>query len=367
VKTRPGAVFPLPNPRIPAILLAVRFLLLLLALCLIAPGADAQRGKKKKTPLPRPPVEDPNPERTAELARIAAEREAERRAEIERDVPLHFRLCDLDESGWVSFREAEVTLGIDKDEFRRSDGDGDGRIGLTEFASRYQRMLDLLGPIHAPVPTTEELERRAVAGGSDAPFDPRLAVVPDSPVRREPTTVELVERTPVEVEKQPRPKRPRPTGAAALFPSPGQLLALYDADQSNGLSLQEVRTIVLLLGDDLSPELILQQTDRDETGELEMRELAPLAYFASKRMPVDASPPEPVQASTLPQRATPGFSRLDVNADGLVEATDLMRLLDGTRTVVRLSTVIAVLDRDGDGGLSDAEFRAALGAPGSGR
>ena len=37
-------------------------------------------------------------------------------AEVERAAD-HFRVCDLDENGWVSFREASVTLGVDRSEY----------------------------------------------------------------------------------------------------------------------------------------------------------------------------------------------------------------------------------------------------------
>ena len=154
----------------------------------------------------------------------------------------------------------------------------------------------------------------------------------------------------------------RPPARRAALPAPGQLLTLYDADTSRGLGLEEVTKVVRQLGGDLSPELLLQQTDRDETGELELHELGPLAFFAADRLPQGMRPADPVPTASLERVPHPYHRRLDVDGSGGVAIGDLRRLLEGARPALRLSTLIAVLDDDGDGELSESEFRRALGA-----
>ncbi len=338
----------------------MRILPVLLCLALCAAPLEAQRGKRNKQRKSRPKTEETaiSPERKAELIRIAEEREAEKRAEIEAATPLHFRLCDLDQSGWVSFREARATLSLDKEDFRSSDGDGDGRLSLDEFRDRHVRLLEQFGPVNAPLPTTEELERIAVAEGSEVPFAPRTAEPPATPAVRPPSKVESTERA----QPAKRPRTMRPPARRAALPAPGQLLTLYDADTSRGLGLEEVTKVVRQLGGDLSPELLLQQTDRDETGELELHELGPLAFFAADRLPQGMRPADPVPTASLERVPHPYHRRLDVDGSGAVAIGDLRRLLKGARPALRLSTLIAVLDDDGDGELSESEFRRALGA-----
>jgi len=56
----------------------------------------------------------------------------------------------------------------------------------------------------------------------------------------------------------------------------------------------------------------------------------------------------------------PHFHRLDLDRDGGISLEDLTELQTPIQISVRPSTVINVLDRDGDGKLSAAELRAAL-------
>jgi hypothetical protein len=54
------------------------------------------------------------------------------------------------------------------------------------------------------------------------------------------------------------------------------------------------------------------------------------------------------------------FYRLDVDGDGYVTGSDLSRLESPLQLGVRASAVLAALDRDGDGRLSEAEVLASL-------
>jgi Ca2+-binding EF-hand superfamily protein len=121
------------------------------------------------------------------------------------------------------------------------------------------------------------------------------------------------------------------------------------------------------------------QMDPNETGQLERQELGPLTDLIGTRLPQDSAARaklfEELQRSTLsrslieptsplPPRI-PGpvthFRRLDVRDDGTIDVDDLRELLAPARLDVRSSTVLAALDRDGDGRLSEVEFDAALG------
>ena len=316
----------------------------------------------------------------SEVGEDAADDDApELSASIEERADLHLELCDLDDNGWISLREAEATLGATLEESRAFDRDRDGRIDRDEFARRFERALELLGAVSPPTKT------------SPGP-------TPATPV----PTLELT----------------IPPAAQETFPAPSDLLAAYDADGSAGLNVDEVAESLRRANALLSAEVIVEQTDIDESGELDASELGPLATMLSQRDPwrapgserhtltsTEETPAPPSAASivdadetegpgpilvellppTRPERTRPPspdfgagelstgaesgttsgrpyghFARLDADGDGRVGPRDLESLVAPVRSSVRGSAVIAALDRDGDGHLDPEELDAAL-------
>lgn len=294
-------------------------------LALVAPAA-AQGGGKKPGPSP-PTLQE------ADRVTGQADRDAKREAERARMLREHFRLCDLDTSGWISFREASATLGIDRDEYRRYDSNQDGRIDLKEFDARSRELLTLIGAYELP--------------------GPRVAA------RETPGKNPLGE----------------------TFPRPTDLVARFDANRSSGLDPKEMAALFAEAGLDLRPPLVVAQMDGDDSGELEATELVTIAWLCSERMPeslrdkvLGKDPPpdgEPEElARELPDGPPPlprpsdgpasHFRRLDPSGDGAIDEADLRSLLSPARLDLRLNAVLSALDRDGDGRLTEAEFRAAM-------
>ncbi|MEW6072528.1 MAG: EF-hand domain-containing protein [Planctomycetota bacterium] len=278
-------------------------------------------------------------------AELEAERAAaaERRREEERRA--HFRICDADRNGWLSFREAEFALHLDREEFRRYDADADGRIDPTEFAARYAEVLALVGGL--PVLRAELQDRLW-----------------------EPPPLTL---TPID-----------PGGAEGMVPTAPDLLVAYDRSGDEALDQDELELLLGALGAKVDVEVVLAGMDVDQTRTLVLAEIEPLAGLVADylRARPDArglddrdaflrlfSSPRSRLAG---ERTIPGpphipgpvthFRRLDLDDDGFVDARDLALLLAPARIPIRTSAVLAALDRDGDSRLDETEFLAAMGA-----
>lgn len=328
------------------------------------PGAGAQ--PKKGAPPPKDAGaatkarEAPlDPMKAADLVTAAADHQAEQLEREARQLREHFQVCDLDENGWLSLRETQVTLSLGRDEFRRADSNQDGRLELGEFEAQRSLLLVRLG-----VPAASPPDARP-APQPEPPSDPAL-----TPPAREPESGAL---PPVPGSKNGR--RPR-SEFASLLVKPSDLLQRYDLDHSKGISVAELEKLLTELGLVLSPELVVAQMDPNHSGELGARELTPLAWLASKHVP-EALLPE----RTAPQaQAAPGasatevepptavaarvpthFDLLDPGRDGFIDEADLRALQSQARLDVRLRPVLSAMDEDGDGRLSELEFQRSMG------
>jgi len=247
-----------------------------------------------------------------------------------------FRNADLDANNWVSFREAETSMKLTKDEYRLYDTNGDGRLSPMEFRDRYQSVLEKIGGVRSPAAKSEP---------------------------------------------EPVPEPPR---ARESFPQPKDVLALYDRDGSGGLSHDELDRLFKDVAMELSADVMLSQMDPNESGELEVGELTSLSTLVGKLLPRELVEAEQaaqsfdgLYKSTVPRGGPEGaqprppripgpvshFRRLDLFDDGWIDADDLRELVNPAHLTVNPRTIIAALDADGDGRLGPGEFRAALGLP----
>ena len=328
---------------------------------LYLPGFDSS-GKGSKTPAPvgpkpkSPTKAEPNkpPDPMKEADQITAAADHRSAVEVARAQVLgeHFRLCDLDASGWLSLREAQVTLSLERGEFRRMDANQDGRLDPAEFSAQGEQLLARLGARPASPILQPALP--------EPPSEPR-ADVPAEPGPEEPATAEAA------------------GSAASAFTSlpvrPRDLLARYDGDQSGGVDASEIEKLLLEAGLALSPELVVAQMDPDDSGQLEASELVAIAWMVSRHVPdVLRPPPEPagVTASAALRSGVPAptrdpglathFGLLDAGADGFIDEADLRALQGPDRLDLRLRALLSAMDQDGDGRLSEAEFQASMGA-----
>ncbi len=78
-----------------------------------------------------------------------------------------------------------------------------------------------------------------------------------------------------------------------------------------------------------------------------------------KRVKRSAQSGSTAQSLWIPGPVT-SFKRLDFDEDGQLSANDLIELARPLQVPVRIHALIAALDTDGDGTLSEAEFRASM-------
>lgn len=279
-----------------------------------------------------------------EADRVVQNTELQSRLKQEREKRIgeHFKVCDLDENGWISFREASTILGISRQEFRRYDTDIDGDIDAEEFRARARTLLGLLGAL--PDPGRGE-------GSNDAPVGART--------KEAQPPVFTVER----------------------------LLERFDADVSGSLNLGELSKLFDLCKADLSPELLTEHMDPNDSGELEANELGPVATLLTEMRLVLPPTTELADNPNTKLRAfdelykrdrdkehpagalgaalkiagpVSHFRRLDLWNDGYIDESDLRQLISPARIEVRVTAILSALDADGDNRLSQEEFRTAL-------
>lgn len=350
-----------------------RLFLVGLVLLGLAPALEAQRGGKRPrrgggkpapqqpffAPVKPPPKAGAKP--AAPVASVPTLSEADLvtgAADLARETDeaqrlalhQHFQVCDLDGNGWLSLREAEMTLSLGRAEYQRLDADRDGRLPEAELEPHKAQVLARLGALHPDEPIL-------VVPEADAPGD----------ARGEGTD----EVRPAEAE--PEPEAP---GARRMYPAPVHLLARYDADRTGGLAIPEVAGLFSEVSLGLSADMVVAQMDLDESGELEARELLPLCFLVARNLPEPLRPPEPeppapdeaagdapdpVEAAVPALEARTHFARLDPSGDGAIDDTDLRALQSPARLGIRVEAVLSALDADGDGRLSEPEFRRAMG------
>lgn len=313
-----------------------------------APGAKAgaKAAPKKDEPF--------DPMQAADQVTAAADHGAVR---AETDVRLlreHFGVCDLDGNGWLSLRETEVTLSLARDEYRRADANQDGRLDPAEFEGQQELMLARLGARAPAAPPESEGE---AAPARELPADPLLVPPePGAPTPRKPGGR--------------RATRPE-SDFATLLLRPIDLLRRYDVDRSKGIGVSELDKLFSEIGLMLSPEMVVAQMDPNASGELTVRELTPLAWLASQNLPESLRPdqaparsegaPALADETPLPAKAVrTHFDLLDAGHDAFIDEADLRTLQKNVRLEVRLRTVLSALDTDGDGRLSEAEFRGSM-------
>lgn len=263
----------------------------------------------------------------ASLAILAASLAAQdKRGEPSKEltrVQRYYAICDYDANGFITYSEANASLGINRDGWKAYDEDNDGRIIEKEFSRRYEEILAM--------------------GGTFAP---------------------------------PKPK----ADAREAIPEKAEdALASYDKNRDGGLDIGEIDLLLVEVGAlRMEAETSIDQFDRDLTSKLEIPELEDLLALLRPASAASKGPrpksidelfgklvPRTIQEGSTPQpvRITPPvltFRRLDIDADGMISLEDLAELQRPLVLPVRARAVFAALDANGDGDLDEAEFRASM-------
>jgi Ca2+-binding EF-hand superfamily protein len=236
----------------------------------------------------------------------------------------YFGICDRDGDHSISFPEAKASLGLDQKGFAVYDADGDGLISLAEFKKRYKDILAL--------------------GGTFPP--PKAKVVPPS----------------------------------ALPASAEKVLEDYDKIRDGALDAGELDAALVGMGaSKIDPDTALSQFDHDGSGRLETEEIEELLSLLRRGSAPKLGGPRPKSIDELFGALVPrkgggtapeppkiigpvsSFRRLDIDGDGRVTREELSELQRPWVLNIQSSAVLAALDADGDGAISDAEFWAAMG------
>lgn len=238
-----------------------------------------------------------------------------------------FMTVDYDHNGWLAFSETRASLGFDRDEFALYDKDRDGRVNLREFGARYDEIVEQTGAFRVPTPD--------------------------------------------------------PSGSWSKSPTPAALRNEFDSDGDGALDAAELERLMARWNRaDLAPQSILDKLDLDGDAKLGHAELATLAHLSEsallsasdgsgRRRPASVvdlfgapSEREPsVGATHVPPRIVgpvPHFARLDLDRNGFVSQAELLSLQDGSGIFTRSGAVLAALDLDGDGQLSNREFASGF-------
>ena len=238
----------------------------------------------------------------------------------------YFEIIDHDGNGWISYREARASLGVNRPEFAIYDKDWDGRITDLEFGERYREVVELTGAFQTPK-----------AG----------------------------------------------EGSRAVTRSPIQLLSAYDQDADRGISFGELDSLFTDYDrEELDIDVVLEKLDRDGDRLLSGDELNHLSRLLAAPVlidqPVDPSERrkdvlelfgqiEPrddlVDAVPQPNRVPgpiPHFDRLDYDRDGFISIDDLRELQSPVQLKARAGPALATLDLNEDEVVSREEFLRSM-------
>ena len=251
----------------------------------------------------------------------------------------YFQLCDHDENNWISFRESAYSLRHSRQEFATYDTDRDGRIQREEFAARYSLVIDNQGDFAPPKARIEDYfsAGNAVSGALGSEFEPTdESRVLDRFDLNGSAAIELGELPPL-IE----------FWRLSVHITPPQVLEAIDEDLSSALELAEMSALIDVLK-------IAQKKFNGAV--LSLDELSGLSPE------IDLQPEERSSIASIDRSKAPTvhFDRLDQNGDRFIDTEDLRLLQSPMQLSVRTNAVIAAIDADGDGKVSEAEFAAAF-------
>jgi len=245
----------------------------------------------------------------------------------------YFHLCDIDGDGVMSYYEARASLELSRAEFAVYDKNVDGLCDEDEFRDRYETLIAKGGAFQPPRVAEGQEESRTRARAVDLidEFDLDNDTLIGVDEVDEVLLAHSIEGVDIEL-----------------------LMNVVDIDGSGRLDPGEVSRLLPLLSHEIDPGVFARAPARS---------IEELFGTPEERAGGPDWAPEP----PLIRGPIPSFFRLDLDRDGLITEQDLKDLLRPLKLSVRLSTVVASLDVDGDGGLGREELRRSMVRPSIGR
>ena len=215
----------------------------------------AGRGATDDGTSPAPSSIDEEAARKIRAEELREDRVAARKLAIS-----YFPIADYDANEWISFREAQLSLGVERERFGVYDKDTDGRITLEEWVAVSLESHKKFGTFKPPVPNPRDPEAlalsEALAAGlleGEAPVEEFVPLEADS-------VMELFGAvTPRIVLENSAPAPDQIVGPIFSF-------RRLDFDADGGISRDDLGILLLGSGLDMRPNALLASLDTDGDG-----------------------------------------------------------------------------------------------------
>jgi len=172
-----------------------------------------------------------------------------------------FSIADYDGNGWISFREAQQSLGIDKPRYLVYDKDRDGRVTEEEYVAVSIETWRRYGAFKAPTPNPNDpaaiaLAESLAAGGTLEEEAEALAPLTASSLN------ELFGTVKRRVVRENTP--PEPDQIIGPVPSYRRL----DFDDDGGIGKEDLDLLIFGSGIEIRPNALIATFDADGDGKI---------------------------------------------------------------------------------------------------
>ena len=173
-----------------------------------------------------------------------------------------FKICDHDDNEWISFREANYSLRIDRTKFGSIDINSDARISSLEFGAYYEKTRELSGAFRKPLVLPGRINERATDSAA-ALTSPEAS----QPIAKASSLKELF-GTKEEREKLPNtvPLPPRIEGPVSAF-------ARLDLNEDGEITIEDLDGLARPIHLDVRFPAVSAILDTDNDGGVSPKEL----------------------------------------------------------------------------------------------
>jgi hypothetical protein len=173
-----------------------------------------------------------------------------------------FEICDHDSNKWISFREANYSLRIDRTKFGSIDVNSDARISASEFSSYYEKTRELSGafrtPLILPGSTNKSASNNAVT---------RTDSVESEPIAKASSLKELFGS------RENREDRPNTVPLPPRIEGPVSAFARLDLNADGKITIEDLDGLARPVHLDVRFPAVIAILDTDHDGGISPKEL----------------------------------------------------------------------------------------------